>query len=364
MRTLVTSILVKSGVMTHTRDLVKALLEEGLDITLALYVSDNALRAMGITKNDYVQLLKGFTGLPVVFYRHAEELKILAQRKRIQIIHAQSPLTFGDSCKLAESVGIPLVVTAHGVIDWPRLYPGVLKKAAAIIAVGPETKKSLGAKFSSRAHVIFNGIDTALFRPEKTTKTAKVREPLEVLWFGRVGKKAAQGLLALDKAIGQMKAQGKAINATVIGHAAGIRLHNMVVKGWVADPVPYLQKGMIAFARGRALREAMACGNAGFLLGQGYGGLVKEEWFKKKPPAVLSANPLHGYPPASPEDIQKDLDYFYNNYPALKKARKNAREIAVKYFDVQVMALETIQVYESLLKEKAPVKKEAIPKKE
>jgi glycosyltransferase involved in cell wall biosynthesis len=348
MRILITSILVKSGVLTHTRDLAIYLSAEGVDVSLALLNSQKVLQSMKIKNKDIQAMTQSFNQVPVFYYQTYEDLCRIAARQKIQLVHAQSPRTFDDSARLAESRSIPLILTLHGIIDWKRLHSHVMNRADGIIAVGPETAKSTGASYSSMIHVIYNGIDTDKFRPGPIAPRAQ--DPLNIIWFGRTNGNAAKGVMALDKAIGLMRRKNKPINARVIGSAAGTNVNHMKKYGWFDNPIPLLQQGSIAFGRGRALREAMSCGNAGFLLGQGYGGRVCKEWFEKKHPASLSADPKHGYPLADFLSIAHDLEQYFHRHSLLVKARSEARQIALKYFDVRIMVQETLQVYSAALK--------------
>jgi hypothetical protein len=346
MRVLITSILVKSGVLTHTRDLAIYLSAAGVDVSLAFLTSQIVLHSMRTTNKDIQALTQPLNQLPVSYYQSYEDLRKIADRHNVQLVHAQSPLTFGDSARLAESRSIPLVLTLHGVIDWKMLHIRGMNIADSIIAVGPESAKSAGLHYSSKIRVIYNGVDTEKFRPKSITLR---KGPLDVIWFGRTNGKAAQGVVALDKAVGLLRRQNKQINARIIGYAAGTHINHMKVCGWVGNPIPLLQQGAIVFGRGRALREAMSCGNVGFLLAQGYGGLVRKEWFEKKPPALLSANLNHGYFLADFRTIAHDLDRFYCRHSLLFTARSEARRIALNYFDARLMAQETLHVYSDAL---------------
>lgn len=348
MRVLITSIPVRSGVFTHTRDLAKALSQEGVEVTLGLLASSRVLGKMGIKKGDIPFFTRDFSPCPVFVFETCEQLYFFCRRKQVQLIHAQSTLTFEYSLKVSEKRGIPLVVTLHSVANWQALYPAVLQHAGAIIAVGPETAKSAGTALNAKVHTILNGVDTERYRPAENGPRAF--PPLKIAWFGRTDGPAASGLGELDLAVGALKKKNMPIKACVIGHAAGTTAKNMSLLGWIRDPVTHLQNTTVVFGRGRALREAMSCGCIGFLLGEGYGGMVRGNWFNdEKKPALLSASPQHGYPPATSAAIFRDLENLCQQHKTIAALSREARQTALHHFGSEIMAKKTMAVYESLV---------------
>jgi len=120
--------------------------------------------------------------------------------------------------------------------------------------------------------------------------------------------------------------------------------------GWIHDPLIYLQNNHIVFARGRALREAMACGNVGFLIGQGYGGIVKEERFENGKIPVFSGSLKHGCTKLNSEQIVNDILHFHYFRHQLLVARKAARKIAEDNFNIKKMVDDTCLVYKEAIK--------------
>lgn len=191
-----------------------------------------------------------------------------------------------------------------------------------------------------------NSVDTKRFVPSNNDT---VDNHLHVLWIGRTSGAAAKGARALSNAIKIIKKKKIPIEAKFIGYATGISARSTEAYGWVHDPVPYLQWSHVVFGRGRALREAMSCGNVGFLIGEGYGGIVKPDWFKDGKQPLLSASLKHGYSKLDISTIVNDLLYFHYHRSALKKARKTAREICVKNFNIDIMVEKTYSVYKKAI---------------
>jgi len=229
---------------------------------------------------------------------------------------------------------------------WPKFFQGVLGHALRIIAIGPEVARSVGDQYSPIIRIIYNGIDVEKFRPH-TEGTGPVR-PLRVLWFGRMNQPSAIGLRALDSAIEKLRVRGRQIEAHMVGKAEGVTVHNIEVRGWADNPIPYLNWCHAAFGRGRALREAMACGSVGFLLAEGYGGPVRKDWFSSGNYTQLSGSLKHGFSEPDPEVIAHHLALLDDNEQMLQTLRREARLTAENYFDVRRMVEKTVQVYREI----------------
>jgi glycosyltransferase involved in cell wall biosynthesis len=334
LRVLLTSPLLLSGVITHVCDLAERLQALGIRPHLALTDSNRT----GLALPGHVPAT-----VPVHFIDTAGELSGLARNLRIALIHSHSPLTLDSSRIVAEELSVALVITLHGIIDWPRRYPEALTYASGIIATGPETARSAGPDYNTKTTVILNGVNLERFRPPGFETAGKY--PLRILYFGRTKGADTKGLAALDKAVQILRQQGRKLEAKMAGHAAGVFPVNLQRCGWVHDPIPYLHWSHVVFGRGRSLREAMACGNAGFLLGQGYGGVVRREWFSRKAPPSFSSTPGLGAGEPDVDVISAHLAELDDNRILLQALRKEARLTAKENFDSYHMAKKTVKVY-------------------
>jgi glycosyltransferase involved in cell wall biosynthesis len=277
-----------------------------------------------------------------VYYETPQELLEFCQQQRIELIHAHSRLAFLSSLQVARRRNIPLVITLHGVYPWQSNYPSTLWYAKKIIAVGPAQAKGV-AEHQEKLEIIANGIDIKRFCP--SIYRSQMANTLKVLWFGRTHGATSRGVKVLDEAIKILRNRGVNVTAWLIGRPTGATVEQFRVFGWTDNPESILQNGHIAFGHGRALREAMACGNVGFLLGHGYGGQVKKTWFKGDKDIPISAIQEYSLPRPSAERIAADISCYVNNNALLYKDRLEARDIAVKHFDVRQMIGEIANVY-------------------
>lgn len=346
MRILILSIISKCGVFTHVRELALYMNKLGIEPVIGLIHNAKTARMFKLTEADLDAMIHSLSKLDYFLYDSDENLLEQISSQQIDLVHAHSPLVFAASLKTSQKLHIPFVITLHSVLNWGKLYPTAMKEAQCIIAIGPEVAKSAGKMYQDKVQIIFNGIDIDYYKPDNTNI---LYGPLRIIWMGRTNGAAARGVIYLAHAIYILKEKGIPIEAKIIGHAGSTSTKAMEDSGWVYNPLPYLQWSHIVFARGRALREAMACGNAGLLIGQGYGGLVEPAWFLNNKTPQLSGSLKHGYARLSVAKIYKDILFFHKHRFALEEIRKIARKIAEENFDVRKMAEQTFCVYQTAI---------------
>lgn len=342
LQVLLLSIIAKCGVFTHVKELAQSLQRLGLKPVIGFIQNSSTAKIFKLAKPDMEAMKALLHGIDYFIYETDEELLQKISQSDIKLIHAHSPLVLSSAMTVSQRLCIPYVVTLHGIADWNKLYSSALQQAKAVIAIGPEVARSAGPEFQKKIRIIFNGIDTERFKPG----ISKInKETLRVVWMGRTNGPTANGATFLAKAVRSLRKKGIPIEAKVIGHACGADIGGMEACGWVHDPIEHLQQSHIVFARGRALREAMACGNIGFLIGEGYGGMVKRKWFAQGKKPILSGTLKHGYSRLDAAEIAKDLLFFHRRRDLLETGKGFARSIAVKHFNIKNMVEEICSVY-------------------
>jgi len=373
LRVLMTIILCRSGMFSHVVDLSYALQAQGLAVSLAVRHTDTWERA------DHQYQRRQIAPLLGLVYKTGPELVAFAREWRPDIIHAHSSLALAGSMQVSKLLDIPLIVTLHGVMPWAKHYWRPLYHATKIIAVGPAQAASVNMPLhKNRLQIIQNGIDTSYFLPkwesekeatpagtpeEELAEQGGTERPLRLLWYGRTNGRLSRGAAALDEAVSSLVNQGVEIDAKLVGYAAGVKVKCLQNIGWQDDPRMFLQWGEIAFGHGRALREAMACGNAGFLLAYGYGGLVEASRLQRRfinndnnvendgddDGYVMDAFPQYRFAEPLPEVIAADILRLYADRRKLAALRRQARAIACRYFDLSLMVAKTKKVYQEVL---------------
>lgn len=346
MKVLLLSIIAKCGVFTHVRELSLYLQKLGIKPVIGFIHNERTISKFKLTDTDLQAMIKSLNGIKHFFYESNEDLLDKISDMKISLVHAHSPLTFAAAMKVSDNLNIPFVITLHSTLDWSKLHPISMKKADCIIAIGPEVAKSAGSSYQEKVHIIFNGIDLERYKPYENTS---INGPLRIMWMGRTNGEVSQGAQCLARAVRILKKKEIPIEAKIIGYAVGADVGGLKNYNWVHDPLPYLQRNHIVFARGRALREAMACGNVGILVGQGYGGIVREDWFENGKKPQLSGSLKHGCKKHDVSLIMKDILFFHRNRTELAKARKTSRRIAEMHFDARLMAEQTYNVYKKAI---------------
>ena len=342
MRILLLSIMAKCGVYTHVKDLAVRLQKVGLKPIIGFVSTEITMTKFGISKQD-MEAMEQSLNVPFFYYNSYASLLEKAKENGINIVHAHSPIVLRHAAYIKVHMDVPFVTTLHGIIDWSNHYKTELEMTDKIIAVGPEVANSCGNSFDDKLTIIFNGVDTDYFRPDYARTPD---HPLRIIWTGRASGADARGAESLAASLNKLKKMGIPFEAKIMGFAFGANVRNIKHYGWVHDPLPFLQWSDIAFGRGRSLREAMACGNAGMLLAEGYGGLVHSKWFEDGKQPQLSGSLKHGYMELNPERIAEDILFFHKHRDILESIRQESRLIAEKYFDIKKMVDETIKVYE------------------
>src|SRR6266478_1534640 len=123
------------------------------------------------------------------------QVRNLHRRQPFDLIHAHSALPCGAAAlSLSKSLGIPFVVTVHGLDAYSTRQAGpligkwckgmskqVYESAAAVVCISEKVRQQVAAVADVRAAVVYNGVDPCLFHP-----SAKEKAPLMVLSVGNL----------------------------------------------------------------------------------------------------------------------------------------------------------------------------------
>jgi glycosyltransferase involved in cell wall biosynthesis len=116
------------------------------------------------------------------------------RRESYDLIHAHSALPCGEAAlTLSERLGIPFIVTVHGLDAYSTLQAGpvlgkwcariskrVYESASAVICISGKVRDQVAQIADARTIVIHNGVDTSLFSP------GTERRPLTILSVGNL----------------------------------------------------------------------------------------------------------------------------------------------------------------------------------
>jgi hypothetical protein len=262
-------------------------------------------------------------------------LKGYVQDKNIHLIHAHSALTYPLASTLAEQLGIPLVITCHGLgMNRQEIRP-FLRTAQAIICTSQRVANSL-RDFSNKIHVIPNGVDVINIKPEKKD------EPVKIAFVSRIDKTKEKGYTQLCKAVDLLEgvefyvATNKSTGSKTAKYLCG-----------TDDVSELLTKTDIMAGSGRAVMEAMAAGNAVIILGRTYQGIMTPDRLGKQRMPDVSG--LSGSDPCY-KNMFYDLAKLTQNKLYLRQLQTFCRELAEKEFDNTALTKRMVDIYHQIIK--------------
>ncbi|PZN06362.1 MAG: hypothetical protein DIU69_13370 [Bacillota bacterium] len=319
-----------SGQTVHVINLVRGLRRRGHEVDLMITHPGT----MEPTTHPYARELQQLGVRVQVIPRYAVVAdRVPLPRQKYDLVHAQSSWSFEHARRIASRLGIPLVITCHGLGLEQQPYRPALAAAASLICVGPRIAQSLPS-FRKKAVVIGNGVDLELFRPG-------VRErELTILYAGRVDRWKRAGVLALCQAVEQMP---KDVRFWV---ASNRRLPSQRAQhlGWVTDVHRYMARAHVVVGTGRAIREGLAAGAACLVLGREYHGPVTPEYVgKTRFPDFSGLGGHQGEP--TPAALYRDLMQLYRDRSWLQELMAFGRRYATLHLGLDAMVAATIDVY-------------------
>lgn len=270
------------------------------------------------------------------------------------IIHAHSTLDFRRASELSARLGVPYVLTLHGLGVSGRSFAPYVAKASKVIAVGHRVAEEAAA-ITSRVVTIENGVDTERFRPDGATVRGGWG-PFTVVYAGRIDPAKRYGFRQFCRAIVRLDDRVPtrlillAVTMPEPEPALRRRLATIIdFRGWLADPAPVLRAADVVVGSGRVVREAMASGRPALVLGPSYGGLVFPD----------SLNPARGHDfsgraagagdeSCNPARIARDLARLATDPQLARRLGEEGRAYACKHLGLERMVELTEEVYEDV----------------
>ena len=187
---------VVGGIGVHAHQMSTSQAQKSHDVTV-LTLNQKELTAEEIINGYRVKRFPCYFTICGNSFAPGLILEILKRKRAVEIIHAHSHLFFSTNiCALAKIVhSAPLVITNHGLISasapaWLNtIYKNTFSLATFQIAdhiicytnIEKENIEKMGID-PKKISVIHNGVDTTLFKPRASKKTADQKQ---ILWVGR-----------------------------------------------------------------------------------------------------------------------------------------------------------------------------------
>ncbi len=327
MRILLTAKFHQSGQTTHLVELARALGNMGHDVCVI---------ALGRSLPLAVKACADMLHQHAIPCRHAvksSQFFKMAEAFAPDIAHGHSSVAVPCLLRLRETHGVPCVITCHGLGVAGR-FPDVAK-VDRCIAVGPNVAQDL-MKHSIASVIIQNGVDTERFSPGAKGPS------LRIAYVGRVDETKRSGLNELIRATEAIPHAHLAVASN--DRPVGPRLTAL---GWVDDVSKLLAESHIVCGTGRAIREGLACGAIGLVLGAKYGGPVTPDRYDGQ--AFPSFSGYDGVLPRS-ETIRTDILRLTQDAAFRGRLAAWSREFACRTFPIEKMAEAVVEVYRDAIR--------------
>lgn len=318
-----------SGQTTHVLDLARGLVRRGhrVDLWVTHCRGGREAHADTVAALEAAGVAVRFLPAPVV----DERLGIPAGR--YDVVHAQSSWSFEPARRLAAMLGLPLILTCHGLgLDQPAYRPA-LAAADRLICVGPRVARDLQA-YRAKIAIVGNGVDTERFRPG-------IREARwTLLYAGRVDRWKRPALAALLRAVLGLPRDAQ-VWAASTHRLGGGRIRNL---GWIPDLERIMGRVHVVVGTGRVIREGLAAGAACLILGREYHGPVTPERVERMTFPDFSGMGRRLGPP-DPAVILQDLLRLYRDREWLAELMAFGRRYAEQHLSLAAMVEATLAVY-------------------
>lgn len=305
-----------NGQTTHAFELSHALQKKGHSVFLIASRLDHPGYALWLNKKN------------IPFSRTHQPLALLETLRQMQfdLIHNHSAHTLEAGLQLSSELKIPIAATCH-YLDFEPL--GQLQRADAVVAISQEMAAQL--PFSEeKVHVVENGVSI----PHNLKLEWR---PKHAVLLTRSTSKRAAGYHTLIEML---------VNDGWQVTIAGNWRHPMARSvGWVQDPYPLLSTARMVVGTGRSIREGMAAGCVGFVLGDYLDGPVIPENVSQLRKTNFSGRSSRR--PPSVDNLASEISALSNrNFPELMHF---SFTYARRHFSIDNMAEALIEIYQGLL---------------
>ena len=280
------------GAETHILTLTKGFIERGHTVFIASRGGRAARKAKKLGVHHAKIDLASHS--PHSMAKAYIMLYALCKRYRIDIIHAHARMAALIGSKVAQTLHIPLVTTAHARFSLTPSKKHFSRWGTLCAAVSEDIKEYICSSYSispENVRVIENGVDTKLFSPYQRENDGS----LHIVFMSRMDYDCSKAARILCELAPRLSRSFPNMKMTLAGGGNAMRTVSYLaylaslesgadirVLGHISDPKKLLQSADIFVGVSRAALEAMSCGAATVIAGdEGFFGIVTKDNFHK-----------------------------------------------------------------------------------
>ncbi len=358
------------GAETHVVSLAKQLKKRGVEVIVASHGGKltKALETSGI--KHYTLPLDRKSPLNLIY--SVNGLANIVRKHEVNVIHAHARIPAWVSQWVSFMTGCPYITTSHGIYSTGWGMGLITTWGRKVIAVSEDVKKHLINGFKVNPDKIFvipNGIDLEQFNPNVDSSQVERQlglkhEDLKIVYVSRLMGARGEIALRLIEALPQIEKTFPKVKLIVVGegdkYESIVRMaaeynsktseNNVIVTGARLDTPLIMNMADVAVGVGRVALEAMAMEKPVIIAGEaGFMGILSPDNFEIAKKHNFSGRGSSMRTDA--DNIAKSIKELLSDIELRKKLGTFGRQEVAKYFSIETMTDEVLNVYHQVIEE-------------
>ncbi|WP_213975445.1 glycosyltransferase family 4 protein [Tepidanaerobacter acetatoxydans] len=358
------------GAETHVVSLAKQLKKRGVEVIVASHGGKltKALETSGI--KHYTLPLDRKSPLNLIY--SVNGLANIVKEHEVNVIHAHARIPAWVSQWVSFMTGCPYITTSHGIYSTGWGMGLITTWGRKVIAVSEDVKKHLINGFKVNPDKIFvipNGIDLEQFNPKIDSSQVErqlglMHEDLKIVYVSRLMGARGEIALRLIEALPKIEKTFPNIKLIVVGEGdkyesiarmaaeynSKTSENNVVVTGARLDTPLIMNMADVAVGVGRVALEAMAMEKPVIIAGEaGFMGILNPDNFEIAKKHNFSGRGSDMRTDA--DNIAKSIKELLSDIELRKKLGAFGRQKVARYFSIETMTDEVLNVYHQVIEE-------------
>lgn len=295
-------------------------------------------------------------------------IKSMIIEKKIDVVHAHARIPGAICGTVCKKMHVPFVTTVHGIYKVNFIYKLLTNWGERTLAVSEDIKNQVIKDYKLKKEnvkVTINGIDTEKFKKNLEKKQEMQKEiglksgkktVIHISRLDRESSNVAETLIKISPSLAK-----KGVQIVIVGDGNNFdelkkiasNAPNVIMTGARTDVNDVLNVADVFVGVSRSALEAMATEMIVILAGnkaynQGYQGIFEKEKLKD----ALNTNfCCRAMKMLEPEELESDIEKALKMNENDEMGKYN-RNVVERYYSVQKMADDAVQMYNEILEEK------------